>query len=165
MAGAKKTDKVDEEVKKIKETTDKTISQVKNKKETAEKKVAEEVAEKIDEVKKAVEKKSATRRKTAAKTKKSAAENAEKIVEEVKEVIEEKTAAAKKTTVKKIAEVFVQYGDKEIKTADLIEKAKADYVAAGNKKINAKDVKVYVKPEESMAYYVINGDFTGNFEV
>ena len=45
------------------------------------------------------------------------------------------------------------------------EKAKADYVAAGNKKINAKDVKVYVKPEESMAYYVINGDFTGNFEV
>ncbi|MDD6084517.1 MAG: DUF6465 family protein [Oscillospiraceae bacterium] len=162
MAVAKKTDKVDEEVKKIKETTDKTISQVKNKKETAEKKVAEEVAEKIDEVKKAVTKKPSTAKKTAAKTKKPAAE---KIVEEVKEVIEEKTAAVKKTAVKKTADVFIEYGGKQIKTADLIERAKADFAAAGNKKTDAKDVKVYVKPEESKAYYVINGNFTGNFEV
>ena len=71
----------------------------------------------------------------------------------------------KKTAVKKTADVFIQYDGKEIKTADLIERAKADFAAAGNKKTDAKDVKVYVKPEESMAYYVINGDFTGNFEV
>ncbi|MCI5911688.1 MAG: DUF6465 family protein, partial [Oscillospiraceae bacterium] len=142
------------------------ISQVKNKKETAEKKVAAEVkaevTEKIDEVKKAVTKKPSTAKKTAAKTKKPAAE---KIVEEVKEVIEEKTAAVKKTAVKKTADVFIEYGGKQIKTADLIERAKADFAAAGNKKTDAKDVKVYVKPEESKAYYVINGNFTGNFEV
>ena len=31
----------------------------------------------------------------------------------------------------------------------------------GKKEKNLKDVKVYIKPEENKAYYVINGDITG----
>ena len=31
----------------------------------------------------------------------------------------------------------------------------------GNKEDSLVDIKVYVKPEESAAYYVINGDVTG----
>lgn len=31
----------------------------------------------------------------------------------------------------------------------------------GKKEKDLKDVKVYIKPEENKAYYVINGDITG----
>ena len=31
----------------------------------------------------------------------------------------------------------------------------------GNKEDSLADIKVYVKPEESAAYYVINGEITG----
>ena len=46
--------------------------------------------------------------------------------------------------------------------AALVEKAKADYVAAGHKATEAKKVTVYVKPEEGKAYYVVNDTDTGS---
>jgi predicted PilT family ATPase len=118
-----------------------------------------EVSGKIDkEVKKAV---------TEAKTKKTDITEAEET--SAKKTKSKKTTetkpVAKKTTVKKSVEVFVQYSETEIKTDDLVEKAKEIFVAAGNKKTDAKDVKVYVKPEENMVYFVINQEFNGSFGI
>ena len=51
--------------------------------------------------------------------------------------------------------VYIQYGDREIVCDELIERARADYKA--NNKGTVRSVKLYVKPEENTAYYVING--------
>ena len=51
--------------------------------------------------------------------------------------------------------VYIQYGDREIVCDELIERARADYKA--NNKSTVRSVKLYVKPEENTAYYVING--------
>ena len=47
-------------------------------------------------------------------------------------------------------EVYVEFGTNQYNITDVIERAKADYRATH------KSCKVYVKPEEGMAYYVIN---------
>ena len=51
--------------------------------------------------------------------------------------------------------VYIQYGEREIVCDELIERARADYKA--NNKGTVRSVKLYVKPEENTAYYVING--------
>ena len=51
--------------------------------------------------------------------------------------------------------VFIQYGDRESVCDELIERVRADYKA--NNKGTVRSVKLYVKPEENTAYYVING--------
>ncbi len=82
---------------------------------------------------------------------------------------EPKKAAAPKAAKKPAAPrrkaadtVYVQYGAAEWDVAALVEKAKADYVAAGHKATEAKKVTVYVKPEEGKAYYVVNDTDTGS---
>lgn len=62
------------------------------------------------------------------------------------------------------AEVYVQYGVMEWKAAELTEMAKAAYTAAGNTDAVA-SVKLYIKPEERKAYYVINDTATGSIEL
>lgn len=51
--------------------------------------------------------------------------------------------------------VYIQYADKELVCDELVERAKADYRA--NNKGAIRSVKLYVKPEENAAYYVISG--------
>ena len=52
------------------------------------------------------------------------------------------------------AEVYVEFGTNQYNITDVIERAKADYRATH--KVGVQSCKVYVKPEEGMAYYVIN---------
>jgi hypothetical protein len=77
--------------------------------------------------------------------------------------------AARKTAAKKAAvaaSVVLQYGGREFDTAELAEKVKQLWTGEmGRKEAELKDIKVYVKPEEFMAYYVINGDITGSFDL
>lgn len=81
-----------------------------------------------------------------------------------KETVKEaaKTAAKKETpkkeTVKKTAKVFVEYGKKQISMDEIVKKAEAAYVAAGHTASEIKTLEVYVKPEENVAYYVVNGE-------
>ena len=42
--------------------------------------------------------------------------------------------------------------------ATIIENAKKAFEAEGNKVSSMKEIKIYVKPEENSAYYVINGE-------
>ena len=89
-------------------------------------------------------------------------EQKEEVVEEVAEEVAEKKPAAKKTTTKKVKEfVCVQYAGNEYNVADIVERAKADY--EGKKAI--KEIKVYIKPEDGMAYYVINEDVVGGVDL
>lgn len=72
-------------------------------------------------------------------------------------------AAPKATRVRKTVSVSLQYGGMEWTTDVLTERAIVAWAAEhSQKKTAAKDIKLYVKPEENMVYYVINGD-SGSF--
>ena len=81
-----------------------------------------------------------------------------------------KKPAAKKTTTRKTAakkatvetEVFVQFWGKEVVVKDIVENIKKVWTEEmGKKEADMKDLKVYIKPEDNGAHYVINGDITG----
>jgi len=79
---------------------------------------------------------------------------------------EEKEAAAKIRAAEKEKaanlkpELLVQYQGSEIDMAVLVEAAKADFHQK-KKRTLITALKLYVKPEERMAYYVINGNQEG----
>lgn len=56
--------------------------------------------------------------------------------------------------------VELQFGDKSVNEEQLISRAKEAY---GKKDI--KNLDIYVKPEEGKAYYVVNNDITGSFDL
>ena len=58
-------------------------------------------------------------------------------------------------------EFIVQYQGTDIDLAALAEAAKADFHQT-KKRTLVTDLKLYVKPEEHMAYYVVNGSVTGS---
>ena len=62
------------------------------------------------------------------------------------------------TTIK--TKVEIQYEDLTVSGDQLISKAKKAY---GKKDI--KDLNIYVKPEERMGYYVVNGSENGSFDL
>lgn len=83
-----------------------------------------------------------------------------------------KTTAAKKTTRKPAAkrgakrgpkpasertvELYVQYGGKEVAYTDLVNRIKDMWKEQGKRETSLKTLNIYVKPEDSKAYYVIN---------
>lgn len=105
----------------------------------------------------------------------------EKVVEkaaEVKETVKEtvKSAAKKtaqkkttrKTTTKKEAsstEVFVEFYGQQSSVESVEERVKAAFVAEGHKAGTIKSLKIYLKPEEQAAYYVINDKFAGRVDL
>ena len=80
-----------------------------------------------------------------------------------------KKAPAKKAPAKKAetkAVVHLQFDGKSYTNDDLIKIAKDVWkYDLGNKPADFKTVDLYVKPEESRAYYVINGEITGSFGI
>ena len=139
--------------------------------------VETKAAEKTAEVKPAAEKpveektaevKSAEEKTTAVKSEEPAKKTA------AKKTTTRKTTAAKKTTTKTAAkttaakkaepvtEVYVQYWGKEIHTSEVADRIKKIWtVDMGKKASELKDLKIYIKPEDNGAHYVINGDVTG----
>ena len=74
--------------------------------------------------------------------------------------------ATTKTTAKKAApantEVYVQFWGKEVYAKDVVENVKKIWTdEMGKKESDLKDLKVYIKPEDNGAHYVINGEITG----
>ena len=139
--------------------------------------VETKAAEKTAEVKPAAEKpveektaevKSADEKTTAVKSEEPAKKTA------AKKTTTRKTTAAKKTTTKTAAkttaakkaepvtEVYVQYWGKEIHTSEVADRIKKIWTEdMGKKASELKDLKIYIKPEDNGAHYVINGDVTG----
>ena len=59
--------------------------------------------------------------------------------------------------------VFVQYQDTEIEIDDLVERAKSAF-REEHKRTPIKELRLYVKPEERAAYYVINDKADGKVD-
>ena len=76
-----------------------------------------------------------------------------------------KKPAAKKTAAKTAekCEVKVQCLGKEYDVAAVTEACKADFKAKNKGAV--KSISVYIKPEESAAYYVVNGDVSDKVEL
>ena len=120
-------------------------------KEAPAKTAAEPAKEDAATAKKNTEK--TTARKTAAK------KTAEKSASAKKPAVK-RTAAKKTASVN--AEVYVQFWGKEVYAKDIVESVKKIWTdEMGKKESELKDLKVYIKPEDNGAHYVINGDITG----
>ena len=120
------------------------------------------------EEKKAVEKKPVEKK--AAEKKPVEKKVAEK--KPVEKKIVEKKPVEKKTAAKKVVEkavspanIVLQFGDQEGSLSTLEEKIRAKFVNEGHRAGNIKTLDVYVKPEDGMAYYVINGKITGSIDL
>ena len=115
-----------------------------------------------EKVEKAVKETKTAAKKTAAKAKTTAKKTATKA-----KAAADKGAAKAKTAAKKVAEnkqaVFVEYGDKQVAALDVLEAVKADFKA--NNKGTVKTVKVYIKPEDNAAYYVVNDKVNGKVDL
>lgn len=123
---------------------------VEEKKETVKETVKEEVKEVVEakaEVKKA-----------AKATKTETAKTAEK------KPAAKKTTTTKKETLK--ANITLQFSGKDYKEEDFVKIAKDVWqYDLNNKPADLKTVELYVKPEEGLCYYVMNGDVKGSFAI
>lgn len=131
---------------------------------TTVKKTAKKAAAKTETAKKAVE--------TAAV---KAETKVEAKVEEAKETVKEaakattKKVAAKKTAVKKAVakkevktETFIQYNDEQTDMDAVLKRVEADLKA---QKVAAKDIKLYIKPQDGACYYVADGKVAGRVDL
>lgn len=137
----------------------------------AEKTTAAE-KEAVKEVAKEVVKETAAAEEAPAKTTRTTA----KKTTTKKAAAPKKPAAAKKPAEKKAPakaakkeaeqEMILQFGGREIKEKDLYERIQQIWIKGyGKKAEELKSLKVYVKPEEFTAYYVINDDVTGSIDL
>lgn len=61
-------------------------------------------------------------------------------------------------------EMLLQFGENEVAVAAISEKVKNSYKESGSG-AEIKDIKIYVKPEDNKAYYVINGEISGSVDL
>lgn len=124
-------------------------------------------------------KKAAAKTETAKKAVETAAVKAETKVEEAKETVKEaakattKKVSAKKTAVKTTAkkavakkevktETFIQYNDEQTDMDAVLKRVEADLKA---QKVSAKDIKLYIKPQDGACYYVADGKVAGRVDL
>ncbi len=76
-----------------------------------------------------------------------------------------KNPPAVKKKAEKLLDIYIQYGDKEVCIQkEVLEKITEIWTKdMGNPEEDMKELKVYVKPEDDAAYFVINKDITGSF--
>lgn len=131
----------------------KTVEIVKT--ETAAPAVKAEVKETVKEAPKAEVKSEAV---------KAEAPKAEKKAE-VKAAPKKRGPKPKAEKKEAVQNVYVQFAGKEILTADLVAQVTEKWVALGHRASSIKELNLYVKPEDSAAYYVINGKESGKIEL
>ena len=135
------------------------------KKTTAAKEETAKVADtKTDEVKTAKEAPAAKTETVTTATKKPGRKPAaEKKAPAKKETVKKETAA-EKTEVKE--SLHIQFNGKSYASEELIKIAKDVWVFDLNQEEkDFKSVELYVKPEENVVYYVINGSVQGSFNI
>lgn len=92
----------------------------------------------------------------------AAKKQADKAVKQAKKTTKSVADAFSEATAK--SEIFIQYGDYEIKTEDMVKRVREAYVAEGHKSADIREVQIYIKPSDNCAYYVINHRDTGKVE-
>ena len=82
---------------------------------------------------------------------------------------EEPAAPVKKTRAKaqpvREEAVYVPFGADEWNTAESREMVIAAYVAEGHREYSVKRLRLYIKPEDRKAYYVVNDKTTGDIDL
>ena len=110
-------------------------------------------------------KKAAAKAATAAKATTKAAEAVEEVKDAAVKEVEPKSEKAVEADIKEVAaadpEVYVQYQGNESNLAVITERIKKQYVEEGHKESDIKSLKIYLKPEDASAYYVINDNNSG----
>ena len=86
-----------------------------------------------------------------------------------RKVAPKKETAAKKAPAKKAeketeAAVVIQYAGKEIAAKEILERAKIAFADA-NPGVKIETIVLYVKPEEDVAYYVVNGIGNDDYKI
>ena len=104
-------------------------------------------------------------KKAAAKAKRDAKKAAKAAEKAVEDAVEGGAKAVERISRARIPapEIVVQYSGTEVETAALTDAAVAQFRAA-KKRAGIKEIKLYVKPEDRAAYFVINGDFSGKVD-
>ena len=112
----------------------------------------------------------AAEEKKAATAKTAAKKTTAKKATAAKTTAAKKTAAKKTTTTKKAAakkaeiktEMYLQFSGKEYSQEEILQKVKDIWTYDLHQNVDdIKDVQLYLKPEESAAYYVVNGVESG----
>lgn len=96
-----------------------------------------------------------------------AAAPAAEVKKEVKKETKKAPAKAAKATksAEKAENVFVQFQGREFVVEEIIKAAKEAYSADGHKESDVKSLRLYIKPEENKAYYVINEKAAGSVDL
>ena len=88
---------------------------------------------------------------------------------EAKDAVKKTTKTAAKTAVKKAAakkevktETFIQYNDEQTDMDAVLKRVEADLKA---QKVAAKDIKLYIKPQDGACYYVADGKVAGRVDL
>lgn len=62
-------------------------------------------------------------------------------------------------------EIFIQFGPGESSVDNVVERIRKEYVQQGHRVSSIKSLKVYLKPEDRSAYYVINDKVAGRVDL
>lgn len=110
----------------------------------------------------AITEKSQRKKMPKLRQKPTARKSVKKVSEKPVKAVEKKPATRRTAKKESAAEVYVQFLGREISAKDVLENVKNLWTGEmGRKEKDLKDVKVYIKPEENKAYFVINGNETG----
>jgi len=105
----------------------------------------------LTEIAKEAAKKAAPKVRAAAKQAEPTAKAAGKVIKDTGWKAAAITAEAASALIPK---TYVQWGDRQVSCADVAEQVKADFRL--NHKGAIRSCRIYIKPEDGMAYYVIN---------
>lgn len=107
-----------------------------------------------------------TAKKAAKKVAEKAADTADKAVKTVKKAAKKTTAAKTTKKAELKTEMFLQFSGKEYSEKEILKKVKDVWTKDLKNKVgDMKDVKIYLKPEESAAYFVVNTNVTGKIDL
>lgn len=151
----------------VKTAVKETVAETKEAGAAVVKAAAEEAKEATAAVKAAA---AETKENAAAAVKEAVAEKKEQAEKAKEEVVKMKkttrTAKKAKTVQEELKpEIVLQFQGKEALITEAIDKAKAEFVAAGHRMSSIKSLQIYLKPEEYAAYYVINQKFAGKVDL
>lgn len=79
-------------------------------------------------------------------------------------VAKTETKVTEDSSVEVKTDLFVEFGNAQVSMDKVVEDVKKTFAAQGNKD-EVKSVKVYLKPEEQTAYYIVNGTVSGKMDV
>lgn len=97
-----------------------------------------------------------------------------KATKATQEVIQETASEASKETVKEVVkevvkivtpEIYLQFAGLEFNSSGILNQAREAWIASGHDENAIESLKVYIKPEDAAAYYVVNETEKGKIEL